>query len=184
MDRASLRETLPASPRTRVPASPKPIRSGQKWISESLHPDGRIGTMTTVNHSGVRQRQELRLYRGHECGRVSARKIGTAHRTAEEDIPAEDHAFTEKADAPWRVPRREPHYELVFPHLHTLPSLQLPVRRRRPVELETHPRSVLRERIIERAIEWVQTYRRAGCGVHGWDTHDVIYMSMSKPDLT
>src|SRR5215208_1377216 len=140
--------------------------------------------MSAVNHGRVRQGEKLGLYRRHERGCIATRQIGTTHRAVEENVAAEDHALPEKADAPGRVPRRKPHRELESADVHNLPRPKLPVWGRRAVELESHPRSILRQRIVERTIEGVKTDRGAGCGVHSLHTHDVIYMTVGKPDLT
>ena len=122
-----------------APLLPKPIRPREKRISESLHSYSCVRTMTAVNDGRIRQGEKLGLYRGHECGCVATRQIGTAHGTTEEDVSAEDHALAEKADAPGRVPGGEPHRELVSPHAHNLPRLKLPVwHRRRASSSPTH----------------------------------------------
>ena len=140
--------------------------------------------MTAVNHGRIRQREKLGLYRGQEGGCVAARQIRAADGTTEEYVAPEDQTLTEKAYAPRRVSWGKPDRELGSAHADNLPRTKLPVRRRRPVELKTYPRPILRKRIVERTIERVEADRRTGRGVHGSHAHDVIYMTVSQPDLT
>ena len=56
------------------------------------------------------------------------------------------------------------------------------LRRGRALEPEPEPFGLLRQRVVESAIGWMQVDRRAGCFVNRGHAHDVVQMGMGEPD--